>query len=437
MDPAAWDVPRLWDGQTAFIVAGGPSASRHDLDELLLGQNVIAVNSAWKLVPRSCKYVFFNDDRWWQKFGHLIPPAWRVGKLVTTSKLRARGLLHLIKVKDLHEFDARARSTVFMKTTSISGAIGLAILLGATTIVLVGADGQLSADGRRHAHDDAYPWPLRKKSFASHGTEMLKLASLYKKAGVTVVNASPGSVYQAFPIVDLEDYVKPITNVPSIERAKGRTVWTRRPSASDEKILAARASEALDRFINEVSRGVSSPDFHPRVLDVGSGEGAHARAMSDAGFSVTTCDPGHTSDLPWAFLSDNVVRPPQGYDGVWLSHVLEHQTDVGATLRKARDLLASDGVLCVTVPPFKHSIVGGHLTVWNEGLLLYNLVVAGFDCSQARVGTYGYNISVIVRRKDAALPVLKYDQGDIELLAPFFPVPVRQGFDGRLGNVRW
>lgn len=65
------------------------------------------------------------------------------------------------------------------------------------------------------------------------------------------------------------------------------------------------------------------------------------------------------------------------------------------------------------------------------------MILAGFDCREASVKTYGYNVSVIVRKKRAELPALWCDCGDLELLAEFFSVAMRQGVDGRLGCVNW
>lgn len=144
------------------------------------------------------------------------------------------------------------------------------------------------------------------------------------------------------------------------------------------------------------------------------------------------------ADFVGDFMSDAFTGGQSaGYDAVWACHVLEHQVDPGAFLRKARSFLKPGGVLAITVPPMKHQIVSGHVTLWNAGLLIYQLILAGFDCRNARVGTYGYNISVIVENVEAVLPVLANDEGDIEKLAPFFPGVVRAGFDGRLPDIRW
>ena len=62
------------------------------------------------------------------------------------------------------------------------------------------------------------------------------------------------------------------------------------------------------------------------------------------------------------------------------------------------------------------------------------MILAGWDCSEAKVMSYGYNISVVVEKKEAVLPELRMDYGDIERLAPFFPFDAKHGFDGNLGG---
>jgi SAM-dependent methyltransferase len=190
------------------------------------------------------------------------------------------------------------------------------------------------------------------------------------------------------------------------------------------------------------------------VLDVGAGGGEHTRWFYAQGFDVTAVDSSpefpecHKWLWPYGEMPDSLDYKAynEGFDIVWAAHVLEHQRNPGAFLTDCRVALKLGGFLAVTVPPLKHEIVGGHLSLWNAGLLLYNLVMAGFDCSQASVKTYGYNVSVIVPRCTSlkeelemrrVLDTVTYDHGDIELLREYFPLPVKQGFNGVIEEVNW
>jgi SAM-dependent methyltransferase len=180
-----------------------------------------------------------------------------------------------------------------------------------------------------------------------------------------------------------------------------------------------------------------------RILDIGSGLGLQAQILRSAGRHVTTLSLLPPADIIGDYLDFNVGKP---FDAIWASHVLEHQPDVGAFLRKCFADLREDGILAVTVPPLKDDLVGGHVALFNQGTLVYNLILAGFDCADARVSpVYAnapdqppYNISVIVRKKHAELPAdLTYDAGDIERLAHFFPCPVAQNCDGTQVIANW
>jgi hypothetical protein len=151
------------------------------------------------------------------------------------------------------------------------------------------------------------------------------------------------------------------------------------------------------------------------VLDVGSGAASTRSSCARRAAQVTTV----SLEPPADYVGDFLGWPSDkcDFDAVWACHVLEHQVDPGAFLRECRRRLRPGGWLAVTVPPLKAAIVGGHVTLWNAGLLLYQLMLAGFDCRQARVGTYGYNISVLVQNQPLELPALRHDAGDIERLA--------------------
>lgn len=175
--------------------------------------------------------------------------------------------------------------------------------------------------------------------------------------------------------------------------------------------------KALDVFLSDLSGDVLN------IGDVNSSP--HTIKMRES-LNVTTISLSKGSDIVGDYNTIKLVE----YDAVWCAHCLEHQRNVGAFLDKIHGELKEGGLLCITVPPLKHNIVGGHLSLWNAGLLLYNLILARFDCSQAHVIVDGYNISALLKKRTIKLPKLAYDIGDIELLADYFPFPVKHGFNG-------
>jgi SAM-dependent methyltransferase len=195
------------------------------------------------------------------------------------------------------------------------------------------------------------------------------------------------------------------------------------------------AKEALDKLLSEF--------LFTTVLDVGCGTCEHSYAFHKAEKKVTAIDLKAPSCTPFRTIGANYMDYEMGefYHCIWLSHVLEHQLNVQSFLRKIYYDLISGGILAITVPPMKPEIVGGHVSLWNMGLLIYRLVLAGFDCREAIGKTYGYNISVIVRKRRTYVDLedLNFDTGDIGKLAEFFPRDMHwpEGFNGNIDNIDW
>lgn len=182
------------------------------------------------------------------------------------------------------------------------------------------------------------------------------------------------------------------------------------------------------------------------VLDIGSGAGDHSDVFENHGKTVTSIDFGISVYYQRKTSKRDIIRGDyysysfdQPFDLIWASHVLEHQPNPNLFLKKIHRDLKEGGWLAITVPPLKHEIVGGHVTLWNAGLLLYQLIFAGFNCRHAAIKKYGYNISVIVQKESIEqLPELHYDNGDIDRLSPFFPPELgREGFNGDIQVLQW
>lgn len=132
----------------------------------------------------------------------------------------------------------------------------------------------------------------------------------------------------------------------------------------------------------------------------------------------------------------NTKEINEKYDAIWAAHILEHQPNPNIFLKKLHYLLNEGGYLAIVVPPRKPFIVGGHVNMWNGGLLLYHLILAGFDCSDAQLLQYDYNIGVVVRKKTInPFPKIKYDLGDLNILKKYFPIDIAEGFNGDIMSI--
>lgn len=172
------------------------------------------------------------------------------------------------------------------------------------------------------------------------------------------------------------------------------------------------------------------------VLDIGCGVGTHCELFKSLGKSVTAIDLSgrYSGAINKSYIDHQFDRQ---FDCIWCCHVLEHQHNVQLFLQKIHSELKENGLLAITVPPLKHQIVGGHVTLWNAGLLLYNLVLAGFNCSDAKIKTIDYDISIILNKQSITIPELKHDRGDIEILKSYLPDFFYHGVNGRISQYNW
>lgn len=174
------------------------------------------------------------------------------------------------------------------------------------------------------------------------------------------------------------------------------------------------------------------------VLDIGVGAGDQSQFFLSKGKTVTGIDLGYSyhyrtglaqKTVPVAHPKFRLVEkdfndfePSERFDCVWACHVLEHQENPVDFLRRVNRFTEQFGVVAVTVPPAHSTILGGHLNIYNTGTLLYQMVMAGFDCSQMAVKTYEGNISVVGRKYARNLTIpLTMDTGDVGRLRAYFP----------------
>ncbi|MBU1213234.1 MAG: class I SAM-dependent methyltransferase [Alphaproteobacteria bacterium] len=145
-----------------------------------------------------------------------------------------------------------------------------------------------------------------------------------------------------------------------------------------------------------------------RMLDIGGGDGLHARFFRNRGLHVDVLDIQEgMEDLIFEGEYESFT-PSKKYDIIWCSHVYEHIINPGIFLEKIHRDLRPGGYVAITVPPMKSDMLFEHVTLWNGGLLLIHLIKCGFDCRAARVGAYNYNITIIAKKSTEPLHLQHY-----------------------------
>lgn len=201
-----WSVTREWQGETAFIVGGGPSVLSQNLD-LLRDRRVIAINSSYARIPFA-DILFFGDLRWWLAIRSDLSSF--AGRIVTCRHKPCdlkgpNGQPVLSLERQRPPGLAKLPTRVVFHRTSAASAINLAAHLGCAEIVTLGLDGKFGKDGRRNHYDKAYARPHLPNTWRDQCAELATLVEPLKSLGIRVRNASPGSALDLWPIVRLED----------------------------------------------------------------------------------------------------------------------------------------------------------------------------------------------------------------------------------------
>jgi SAM-dependent methyltransferase len=191
-----------------------------------------------------------------------------------------------------------------------------------------------------------------------------------------------------------------------------------------------RSLLAMTKFINTPWQGV--------CLDLGCGDDIFKQTIEESAQNrkVETITRrktlANTATYFGNFLYYEFVKK---FDAVWCSHVLEHQVEPYRFLRQIKRVIKPGGLLAIIVPAPRTVLASGHINEYTIGLLVYNMVIAGFDCSDACVYQSNTECSIVVRVKDAKLPQPNIDDDYIlEDLNKFFPVDAYQYMPAVISN---
>ncbi len=203
-------VPRLWPGETVVVLGTGPSLCAADVDACRGQARVIAIKDAIDLAPWADVLYGCGADagQWWARNGDRLAgfPGLRYTldpKAAPWATVLRQGAQTGLST------DPGALCT---GTNSGVQAIGLAFLLGAARILLLGCDGQAAPNGRDHFFG-AHPYARAATPYAAFRRGFDAIAGPIAAHGVTVLNCTVGGALECFPRGTLQDELSRLERV--------------------------------------------------------------------------------------------------------------------------------------------------------------------------------------------------------------------------------
>jgi len=206
-----WNPFPLWEGETVIIIGGGPSLKHFDWAPFHHSP-VIGCNDAYTLGPW-VDICYFGDKIWYE--AHCDRTAWKIFKGVRMgAPAPTRAMCELMEQDDSVCWierrsqgfnEDRSKGWIAANGCTGAGAINLAYLLGATSVVLFGFDMKLSQEGESNWHQNEVNVPdlhVYQNKFIPGFEELAK--NLREKApDFKVLNAGPDSDLNMFPHISL------------------------------------------------------------------------------------------------------------------------------------------------------------------------------------------------------------------------------------------
>jgi hypothetical protein len=194
-----WRVPREWEGETAFLICGGPSVNAVDLNRLR-GRKVIAINSSYLAAPWA-DFLIFTDIRWWRLHHEPVSQVFQ-GRVVTITPTWGTGFLTLERQRSSGLSSDPTRLALWH--TTVTAALNLLAHLGAGRVGLLGLDGQRTSSGASW-HHSPHPWRQNPRCYTYHGEALTALVGPLVALGMQVLNLNPESAHRMFPFSTIDE----------------------------------------------------------------------------------------------------------------------------------------------------------------------------------------------------------------------------------------
>lgn len=198
---------------------------------------------------------------------------------------------------------------------------------------------------------------------------------------------------------------------------------------NDENDKVPRSKLAMQKFIETSWEGV--------CLDLGYGDNVFKEVIEGSAPNrvVETITKRPSLESKSTYFGNFIYHDfGKQFDAVWCSHTFEHQLEPHKFLCKLRNVIKPGGVLALIVPAPRTTLASGHVHEYSIGLLVYSLILAGFNCQNACVNGNDIESSIVMRVVDANLkpPRSQDNEHLLEDLIEFFPNSAIKSFNNRI-----
>jgi hypothetical protein len=200
-------IPRLFEGEKAFVMATGPSLDQDTVDRIYSasGYRYIGISDCYRICP-FLDFFYACDNRWWG-LHHDKVMDWggsRNGYWCTESSTKQ-------KYPELKLISGRGgvgwsnnQSLIHYGSNSGYQITNIAYLLGIKTMILVGFN-MMIVDKQSHFFGDHPQGLSRNNSYHSFASQFTKIN--YKAAGVSVINTAHPTKLDHFPKLPLDEAI--------------------------------------------------------------------------------------------------------------------------------------------------------------------------------------------------------------------------------------
>lgn len=209
-----WTPTPVWADRDVYIIGGGSSLKDFPW-EVLTGKAVIGCNASFLLGVGVCPVTIFGDISFWYGFRAGLHEYARNGGLVVTNSPRAAARTDLPSwlcvMRRIRE--GLAKKALAWNGSTGAAAINLALLMGASRVLLLGFDMAAGPGGATHYHNAYGKWSESRnppESFNLFKEKMLCIPRALEELfpGRRVLNLTENSGLDVFPKHSLKEHVE-------------------------------------------------------------------------------------------------------------------------------------------------------------------------------------------------------------------------------------